>query len=275
MLEIQRIWEKEFNEIPHWSLWLKYDEKLLAINPDKRFSGASMIKIFLLQLLIEDIDQGKKNWSDMLHHSSIYNAAGDGIIAGTPDTSISLAMAANLMFNVSDNVATNMIIEYLGGVVAVNDRWFRSYGDDVRLFAWVGGKDRDSRSIEWSPSSELPTQSSLSIVTVQACSQAMNILMGDASAAHLMGFQQDQRSLARHIDVTTEFYHKSGTADGLRHDGGILILPDGKSLEVYCLTDGPERDEYVDDVACKAMGRALAETIKFLGYEEVLVDQYQ
>jgi hypothetical protein len=57
----------------------------------------------------------------------------------------------------------------------------------------------------------------------------------------------------------------SGSVGGVRHDGGVLLPGTGDAVEVHCFTDGPERDELLDDVAAVGMGRALARTLPLLG----------
>ena len=52
---------------------------------------------------------------------------------------------------------------------------------------------------------------------------------------------------------------------GVRHDGGVLLPGTPDALTVHCFTDGPERDELVDDVAGVGMGRAMARTLDAAG----------
>ncbi len=52
---------------------------------------------------------------------------------------------------------------------------------------------------------------------------------------------------------------------GVRHDGGVLLPGTSEALTVHCFTDGPERDELVDDVAAVGMGQAMARTLDLLG----------
>ncbi len=45
-----------------------------------------------------------------------------------------------------------------------------------------------------------------------------------------------------------------------------MLLPGTPdALTVHCFTDGPERDELVDDAASVGMGRAMARTLGLLG----------
>ena len=56
----------------------------------------------------------------------------------------------------------------------------------------------------------------------------------------------------------------------MRHDGGVLLPGTPDALAVHCFTDGPERDELVDDPASVGMGRAMARTLELLGLGHLL-----
>ena len=60
--------------------------------------------------------------------------------------------------------------------------------------------------------------------------------------------QWHRDSLARPLVDDTPFAHKTGSVGGVRHDGGVLLPGTPDALTVHCFTDGPERDELVDDV---------------------------
>jgi beta-lactamase class A len=86
------------------------------------------------------------------------------------------------------------------------------------------------------------------------------------AVARAMLEQQWQRdSLARPLVDETPFAHKSGSVGGVRHDGGVLLPGTDDAVVVHCFTDGPERDELIDDVAAVGMGRAMARTLQLFG----------
>jgi hypothetical protein len=82
--------------------------------------------------------------------------------------------------------------------------------------------------------------------------------------------QQDRRALARLVEYYADFRHKTGTADRVRHDAGVLATPRGQ-LWVGCFTDGGPVSEYVDHPACVAMGTAMRDTLLALGLGELTV----
>lgn len=95
--------------------------------------------------------------------------------------------------------------------------------------------------------------------------------MQDRICSEILKGQNDSRSLARHLVSEAQFAHKIGTIDGVRHDGGRIELADHEYLDVHVLTDGRERPASVDDLACRTMASSMRETLKVLGYEELVM----
>jgi beta-lactamase class A len=93
---------------------------------------------------------------------------------------------------------------------------------------------------------------------------------GDRAQAPFL-YQQDRRSLARWLELSASFAHKTGTIDGVRHDAGVLIC-DQTELWVACFTDGGPADEYVDHPSCLAMASAMRDTLRALGLSSSLVE---
>ena len=96
-------------------------KRLEEYNPNEVFSTASVIKIFLLAALLAECDAGKKNLNDILHVENRENVGGTGILKEMKtDFFLSVYDMAVLMIIISDNVATNLLVDYLGGVENVN-----------------------------------------------------------------------------------------------------------------------------------------------------------
>ena len=91
-----------------------------------------------------------------------------------------------------------------------------------------------------------------------------------AVARAMLEQQWHRDSLARPLVDETPFAHKSGSVGGVRHDGGTLLPGTDDALVVHCFTDGPERDELIDDVAGVAMGQAMARTLELVGLGRLL-----
>lgn len=85
------------------------------INPDKVFPCASVIKIPMLGLLLKDVNEGKLIWQKPYKIADNNRVAGTGILSQLESTyDPTLASMALLMITLSDNTATNEIMDMIG-----------------------------------------------------------------------------------------------------------------------------------------------------------------
>lgn len=87
----------------------------IEINAAKVFETASCIKLFILIELYKQIYEGKKNREDLLKYEKRHDTRGSGIIKSLEmPLEMTAKNVAVLMIALSDNIATNMLIDYLG-----------------------------------------------------------------------------------------------------------------------------------------------------------------
>ncbi|MGN0482967.1 MAG: serine hydrolase [Lachnospiraceae bacterium] len=88
---------------------------IIEKNADELFETASTIKIYILAALYEAVEQKKASLKDQLTYEKRHVIDGSGILSSLEiGTTLSVKNVATLMIIVSDNIATNMLIEYLG-----------------------------------------------------------------------------------------------------------------------------------------------------------------
>jgi beta-lactamase class A len=108
-----------------------YDPKngrYLDMAGHEAFAAASMIKLPVLVALLSAIDRGEIKFSDNLKIRRDLITGGSGSLQWRPaDSPVSVRETAQLMMIISDNTATNMIIDCLGGKEKLNDQ-FKSWG---------------------------------------------------------------------------------------------------------------------------------------------------
>ena len=111
----------------------------LDIKGDRVFPAASTIKLPILIAFYQDVDAGKVSLDETLVMKRDLVASGSGTMQDEPDnTRFSIKETVDKMITISDNTATNMIIERLGGIAKLNER-FRSWGlADTRIRNWLG-----------------------------------------------------------------------------------------------------------------------------------------
>jgi beta-lactamase class A len=87
----------------------------VAINADEPFETASTIKSFILAALFQKVQTGEKSLEHTLASTPENLINGSGLLRSLElGTSLSVKNLASLMIVVSDNIATNMLIDYLG-----------------------------------------------------------------------------------------------------------------------------------------------------------------
>lgn len=88
---------------------------IIDINAEDKFESASTIKTYILAELYKQIHEGKINRDDILRYDEENYIVGSGVLRAL-DFGVELTVKnfATLMMIVSDNVATNVIIDLLG-----------------------------------------------------------------------------------------------------------------------------------------------------------------
>lgn len=250
----------------------------VRVAPDRAYSGASMVKSFLAELVSEDVAAGRLDWEQPVEVRPEHLCGGDGVLPGWQmPARIALHDVTQLMVVISDNSATNVVCDVLGPIAEVNDR-IAERSPGTRMRRWVGGRAsgeraNDPRLDQWRADAELPSVAGLSVVVPAEHHALLQRLHTDSRHEVVWAMfrgQQDRRGLVRHLDEDLVFARKTGTDQGVRHDGGILELPDGRVLAVTVFTDGTDRRESVDHPACVGLGAGMRDTLHLLGHPELV-----
>lgn len=281
--QVARIWGEEFDRagtaahgmvIEHRPAGESRPDWQVREHADLAFSGASMIKSFLAEMVSADVASGRLDWHQVVRVVPEHLTVGDGVLTGWQmPAPLSLHNVVHLMITISDNSATNTVAEVLGGTEVVNDRLMAD-GYRSRFRRWVGSRHPDPRNERWVPEAGLPSGAGLSIVTAADHARLLDGVRRDRRHQVLWDMfraQQDRTRLVRHLDDRLDFGRKTGTVDGVRHDGGILVLPDGDELTVSVFTDHTDRIERVDHPSCVAMGLAMVRMLDLLGHGDLVI----
>tara|TARA_Y100001968_G_scaffold224139_1_gene206785 strand:+ start:1362 stop:2429 length:1068 start_codon:yes stop_codon:yes gene_type:complete len=107
------------------AFFLSLDNQVYAdINPDKKLSAASSIKIPILIILLNMIDEGEILWNEELILTEDTIGSGSGWMAYQElGKKFPVFEVASEMIRVSDNTATNLIIKRIGGIIKVNQNF--------------------------------------------------------------------------------------------------------------------------------------------------------
>jgi len=88
---------------------------VIQISADTPFETASTIKAYILACLFLETEQGRKSLDDKVIYQEEHFVEGSGVLrAFEPGGEYRVKDVATLMIIVSDNIATNLMIAYLG-----------------------------------------------------------------------------------------------------------------------------------------------------------------
>src|SRR5213082_3003127 len=107
---------------------------------DEPVRTASTIKIAVMIEVFMRVAEGKAKWTDEVVLTKEKKISGSGILQEFTDgLHLTLRDAVTLMMTMSDNTATNLVIDALGGADTVNARMQSLGMTDTRLMRKIGG----------------------------------------------------------------------------------------------------------------------------------------
>jgi beta-lactamase class A len=217
---------------------------------DDPFPAASTIKLAILVALFREVDAGRLDLNERLAVDAAAPVPGSGVLGWlSPGLSLSLADLAYLMIAVSDNTASNLLLEAVGMDrvgVTIADLGLRATALNRRFL----GRAPDPGE----PENVTSAADLVSLLTAIAEGTAATPTSCERMRA-LLALQQDRDRLARYLPSGVEFGGKSGTLPGLAHDAGLLSTPGG-TLAIAVLTRGFS-DPYLAEGTIGAMGVAM------------------
>lgn len=230
-----------------------FSGKVLAKeNKDEVFSTASVIKIFLLGALLDACEHGGKNLNDMVHVENTERAKGTGVLKELKsDICLSVFDLAMLMIIISDNVATNILVDYLGGVESLNGFFGRIGLKKTRMNRKVSADPAVTAATPLGETTPSETAEYLRrVYTGEILSQkSVNIFLEICSR------QQLKNAFVREISSVPSA-HKTGTFDRARNDVGYLFPENGKNIIFAAFTDSDNDEERgVDALGYVTLGR--------------------
>jgi beta-lactamase class A len=110
-----------------------------SFNGDERVRTASTIKVAVMIEAFTRVAEGRAKWTDELVLTKAVRYGGSGVLPELADgLRLTLRDCVNLMMVVSDNTATNMVLDYLT-TDAVNSRMNTLGFKDTRIMRRIGG----------------------------------------------------------------------------------------------------------------------------------------
>lgn len=191
----------------------------LDISGDRVFPAASTIKLPILIAFFQDLDAGKVNLNETLTMRRNLVARGSGTMQyKKPGTKFSVRETVTMMSTISDNTATNMIIDRLGGIAKLNQR-FRSWGLQDTVIRNMLGDFKGTN-----------TTSSKDMVRLLALLENGKLLSpsSEKQALEILRKTKTKTLLPAGLGSGASIAHKTGDIGFLIGDAGFIEMPNGK-----------------------------------------------
>lgn len=198
------------------------------------FAAASTIKVPILIAFFQDVDEGKIRLDERLTMSAEQIAEGSGDMQlQPPGTKYSALETATKMITISDNTATNMLIDRLGGAVALNQR-FLSWGLSTTAIRNV------LPDLEGTNTTSPKDMANLLALVHQG--KLVSLRSRDRLLAIMQGTLNNSL-LPQGLEPGATIAHKTGDIGSLVGDVGIIDLPTGKRYIAAVMVKRPHNDE--------------------------------
>ena len=228
-----------------------------GLNPDERVRTASTIKIAVMIEAFARVAEGKAKWTDEVVLTKEKKVSGSGILSELSDgLKLTLRDAVNLMMILSDNTATNLVLDVLT-TDAVNARMESLGFKQIKIMRKVGsggesaaGKDPENKKFG------LGMATPREMVLVMEKLERGEVISPAASKEmiDLMKSEQGRNAIGRSL-WNVPMASKYGALDRLRSAIGILYTKNGKIAMAISCDDMPETMWSVDNPAYLLMSR--------------------
>ncbi len=234
---------------------------------DERVPTASTIKIAVMVEAFARVAEGKAKWTDELVLTREKKVGGSGILPEFADgLRLTLRDAVTLMMVLSDNTATNLVIDVFTAD-AVNARMESLGLPETRLMRRVfGGGESAEGKKEDNKRFGLGRTTPHEMVTIMEKLERGEIISPAASKEmlELMKREQGTNGIWRQQSRVSKAT-KSGALDALRSNVGIIYHPRGRIALAITCHDMPEVMWTVDNPALLLMSRLSEILIEGLG----------
>ena len=244
------------------------DGRYAELQPDTALPAASSIKTPILLATLEELDAGRLSWNEPLRLTKTVVGGGAGWMASKPiGTRFPTHEVATEMIRVSDNTATNLLIERLGGKERLNAR-FNALGlSATQVNDWLpdlkGTNSTSARDLARSIAL-VDTGEALSIRSRDLFREVMgtsitNTLLPRGLLRGLGGQQgePDDSLMVKGYRVL----NKTGDIGIAYADAGLIELPDGSRAVAAFLVKGPFNDPRSTELIRK-LAAAMAPVLK-------------
>lgn len=207
-----------------------FHRNVISMNADEKVETASTIKTYILACLFDEVEKGNGDLDQLLTYKEEHFVDGSGVLCALKAGAVMRVRdIATLMIIVSDNVATNMMIDYLGidkinqciqklgcrDTVLYNSLHFDRY----RQLGTTTARDYGSVFARLARGELISGQADREMVEILKRQHYNSMITKDFPPVYMDSDNTD--------DILIEVASKSGSMDACRNDGGIIYTPYG------------------------------------------------
>lgn len=238
----------------------------LSLNGREIYETASCCKMFVLSALFEKVKEGRASLSELLSYEERFAINGSGVLSSLePGTRLSVKNLATLMIIVSDNIATNILIDYVG-LDHINSH-IKSLGlrdsklhnpIDFERYTKLGSVSPMDYGRLWTLMAErrlVDEASSEAMLEICSMQHYNRMLTGGLPCYFL-----DEDNFGEAENKIIWLSSKSGSMNACRNDGGIVHTPYGEYVIVLLNKDFSDKS-YHDDHPAYIYGQRISRLI--------------
>ena len=246
--------------------------KIVELRGNEKVRTASTIKLPLLVEIYAEANEGKLKLDEELIMREADMVSGSGVLRElTAGTRMKLRDIANLMIVVSDNTATNMLMERVTAD-AVNARMDKLGLPATRLMRKIRGDGTQLKAAQgWSKAGEIEENKKFGIGSSTSLEMlrllellAEGKLPGSKEMIAILKRQQYKDGLGRKLPGLT-IANKTGALDHLRSDVGIVYTKGGPIAIAITVEDIPAIDYGEDNPGLILIADLAKQIVEALG----------
>lgn len=203
---------------------------VISIGADEKVETASTIKAYILACLFDEAEKGNKDLDQLLTYKEEHYVDGSGVLCSLDAGAVMRVRdIATLMIIVSDNIAANMMIDYLG-IEKIN-RCIEKLGcrdtvlynsihfDKYRRLGTTTARDYGSIFARLVRGGLISQRADEQMVEILKKQHYNSMITKDFPPVYMDSDNTD--------DILIHVASKSGSMDACRNDGGIVYTPYG------------------------------------------------
>jgi beta-lactamase class A len=237
-----------------------------CVNADEAMPTASLIKVAVMVETYQQAVEGKVRLTDKVILHDADKVPGSGILTEhfSEGATISLRDAVRLMIALSDNTATNLVLDKIG-IREVNKRMESLGLPNTRINAKSFRASTTSVAPERSKKYGLGSTTAREMVALLQMIQAGDIVnpVGRQTMLNHMKKCDDKDRFTRLLPAGTVVAHKTGSVNDARTDAGIIYLPSGPVAMCVLTAENADRSWRPDNAAHLLCARAAKEVYEY------------